>query len=103
MNRIHQLRIAKGIESQRELAQILTTQLGVPITFATISRLESGDNENPRVKTAYALAKFFDVSIEYLMGYSDDRHGDGRSGKKESSEEQKEELPAEVQIAMDTF
>ena len=103
MNRLRQLQIAKGIDSQRELANIITKQYGTPLTYVTISRIEAGYNENPKFRTLYALAQFFDVSIEYLMGYSDDRHGDGRSKPEASPQEKKDELPVEAQIAIDTF
>ena len=96
MNRIQQLRVAKGSESQRELAHIMTSQCNTPMTFATISRLESGQTDNPKYKTILALARYFGVSVEYLMGDSDDP-------KLSTQKKDKQELPPEAQIAMDTF
>lgn len=102
MNRIKQLRVAKGIDSLRDLSYIITTQYGFPLGFANLGRIESGRNDNPKYKTLAALANFFDVSIEYLMGDSDDPHGDGRR-RDGASKPAKDELPQEAQIAIDTF
>lgn len=104
MNRFKQLRIAKGLDSQRELADVIAKQYGIPMGFATISRLESGENDNPKYKTIAALAQFFNVSVEYLMGDSDDPHGDGRRPKNELVQQQaKDELPPEAQLAIEAF
>lgn len=51
--------------SQKELANLLG------VTERTLRRYESGGCE-PNVDGLIALADFFDVSIDYLVGRSDD-------------------------------
>lgn len=63
MNRIRELRLSKNI-SQRELGNIIGT------SQQTISRLEVG-NYSPPVDLVINLAEYFDVSIDYLLGFSD--------------------------------
>lgn len=43
-----------------------------PVSYATISRWESGENE-PKTDVWYALASFFKVSVFYLQGRSTER------------------------------
>lgn len=74
-NRVRELREANGINSQRELARILTKEKRIPVSFGTINRLE---NQVPGVEkvsfqVVAGLAKLFNVSIEYLMGMTDER------------------------------
>lgn len=101
MNRVKQMRVAKGIDSQRELADIMTKLRHAPMTFATISRLESGETDNPKYKTIKALADFFGVSVEYLMGDSDDPGYTLTIAAHQDDDEK--ELPPEAKIAIDTF
>lgn len=98
-NRIAQLRIAKGIMSRAELAREIKRAFDVDMTPITIARFEKGD-ARPRLDLAYALARYFDVSIEYLMGMSDDAHGDGR---RRMNDERREDTPPEIQMAMETL
>lgn len=64
-NRINRLRKESGM-NQRELG----TMLGVGQT--TISAWETGKNE-PDNESMHKMAKFFQVSIGYLMGYESSR------------------------------
>ncbi|MEM1455596.1 helix-turn-helix transcriptional regulator [Pediococcus pentosaceus] len=43
-----------------------------PVSYATISRWESGEND-PKTDTWSALASFFKVSVSYLQGQSSER------------------------------
>lgn len=63
--RINLLREEKGI-SMYKLAQALN------LNRSTISHLESG-KARPSLEVLYNLAKFFDVSVDFLLGLSDFR------------------------------
>ena len=63
--RLKQLRKEQGVQ-QRELAQILG------ISIRGYQFYESGDNE-PNIKVLIALADFYNVSIDYLVGRVDER------------------------------
>lgn len=63
-SRVSSLRKDKGI-SQQALGTLFE------VTKATISRIESGDR-SPSVDLLFALADYFDVSLDYLVGRSDD-------------------------------
>lgn len=63
MNRIKQLRVERNL-SQQELGD----EIGV--AQQTISRLEL-ENYLPPTDIVISLAIFFDVSIDYLLGYSE--------------------------------
>ena len=63
MNRIKQLRLEKNI-LQSELADILKVRQN------TISHWETGRNE-PDKQALLAMSKYFDVSIDYILGNSD--------------------------------
>ena len=62
--RLAELRIANKVSSQ-----ILAENIGV--SRPAISRFEHGVNF-PHVNTLVALADYFDVSLDYLVGRSDD-------------------------------
>lgn len=62
--RIKELRNAKGV-SQVAIAKILG------ITDRGYRKYEAGDNE-PTLSVLIALADYFDVSLDYLVGRSDD-------------------------------
>lgn len=68
-NRLAELREARGI-SQRELSHDIGTLYGKSVLPATISRIEAG-TVDPKLSTLVPLAKFFCVSIEYLMGLTE--------------------------------
>ncbi len=60
-NRLKELRIENGL-LQKDIAQYLN------VRNTTISAWETGDNE-PDIYTLIKLAKFFKVTIDYLVGY----------------------------------
>ncbi len=57
---IKRYRSEKGL-SQEQLAQ------KAGITYSTLAKLESGVNENPKVKTLQQIAKALDVSVDDLL------------------------------------
>ena len=63
--RLKELRNEKGV-SQKEVARNLKT------TDVTIGRYENGDRE-PKGDMLYSLAKYYDVSVDYILGYSDNK------------------------------
>lgn len=63
MNRLKELRKAQKI-SQEALALLLN------VSTKTISRWENGES-NIKPKKAEELAKIFNVSVSYLLGYDD--------------------------------
>ena len=69
--RIKELRKAKGISQTRLAMELNTTQ-------NTISRYETGERE-PGINELIAIADYFGVSVDYLIGRSDDL---GRFGKR---------------------
>lgn len=62
--RIKQLRMSRGT-TQKELALLLD------ITSNAYQKYEYGERE-PNMSTFIALADYFDVSLDYLVGRSDD-------------------------------
>ncbi len=62
-SRLKSLRKAKNI-TQLHLATILKTNQN------TISRYETGERE-PGLNELVAIAKYFNVSVDYLLGVSD--------------------------------
>lgn len=66
MNRIQELREAKG----KTLAQ-MSDETG--ITDNNISRYEH-DLRNPKLKTLCMIADYFGVSLDYLLGRTDERY-----------------------------
>ena len=63
MNRLSQLRIAKGL-NMKEAARLLN------MPYTTYVNYEKGTRE-PNSETLIALAKFFDTSIDYLLCKTD--------------------------------
>ena len=57
---LKELRKEKGI-TQKELAK------GIGVSYAAISFWEMGVNE-PKISYILALADYFDVSVDYLLG-----------------------------------
>lgn len=62
--RIKQCRLQKEL-NQPELAKIMN------VTKQTVSNWENG-NRIPDTSTLYKLANFFDISVDYLLGRTDD-------------------------------
>lgn len=65
-DRLKQLREENGIH-QVDVAR------AVGISNTTYSNIETGYASSTKLKTAIALAKFFNVSVDYLLGLSDVR------------------------------
>lgn len=67
--------ISKKIKLLREEASLTQAQLAEKLGIATssISQYESGDRI-PSDDVKIKMAKFFDVSLDFLMGYSDIRN-----------------------------
>lgn len=65
MKRLAELRKEKGL-SQIELGGILG------LSHTVLSRYETGGLE-PNITTLKKMATYFNVSIDYLVGYSDER------------------------------
>ena len=61
--RLKELRIEKGV-TQLEVAKILN------LYKMAVSHWEKGNSE-PSIEQLKILASFFDVSIDYLVGYSE--------------------------------
>ena len=70
MNRIRQLREAKKIQ-QKELA------IEIGVSQPTVSDWEAG-RKVPSAKSTMKLAKFFSVSVEYLMNASEETLSNSR-------------------------
>lgn len=64
MQRLRELRLEKGI-TQQELAKNMS------LTQATIGKYERGELE-PSIDLLERLATFFECSIDFLTGFSDD-------------------------------
>lgn len=64
MNRIKELRLEKGL-SQKDLAKFLQ------VNQTAVGKYERGDLE-PNIQTLLKLSNYFECSIDYLVGRSDD-------------------------------
>ena len=71
MNRLKELRVSNGYATQQDLAKAIQVWAGEDrdkqVTYPSIARMEAG-GVNPRWNIVNALAHFFGVSAEYLMG-----------------------------------
>lgn len=63
-NRIRELRISKNM-SQKGLSEL------IDVSKSAISKYES-DSLEPNIRVQIALAEAFNVTIDYLIGYSDE-------------------------------
>ena len=62
----------RDLRDERKLKQQeVADQTGIPLT--TISRIESNDDNQTSYQTVAALAKFYNVSTDYLFGVTDNR------------------------------
>ena len=66
-DRMRMLRKEKGMTLE-EVSSIIGMQK------SNLSKYERGKNENMKQSTISVLAKLYDVSVPYLLGYTDDRH-----------------------------
>lgn len=82
-DRLKELRKERGL-TQKELANVFETTketicryekdiIQPRLGYSMLSKLESGEQSNPSLLSFIALAQFFDVSTDYLLGLSDDR------------------------------
>jgi len=82
-DRLKLLRKEKGL-TQKELAKIFnSTDVAInryekglrelKLGYSMLSKLESGEQNNPSLLSIITLAQFFDVSTDYLLGLSDER------------------------------
>jgi len=69
-SRIKQLRTERKL-TQEELANNLNKRFDIKINKGMISKWES-DISEPRLDHAKSMAEYFDVSLDYLIGLSDD-------------------------------
>ena len=67
-NRLEEIRKAKGI-TQEELANALE------VSRQTVGSLENG-RYNPSIILAFKIARFFEVSIEEVFIYEEDKNED---------------------------
>ena len=67
-NRLRQLRKERGLTLE-EMAKMMNSNRG------SLSRYELGEVELKQ-EFAKQLADFFDVSVDYLLGYGDTKHSD---------------------------
>lgn len=67
------MQFSTRLKELRKVKKITQTMLGdaIGITLKQIQRYERGENE-PTLSVLIALADFFDVSLDYLVGRSDD-------------------------------
>ena len=98
INRVKELRVARGHESQREFADFITKQRGCPVSYGTINKLEN-QTGNPTYELLDALARYFGVSIDYMMGRIDKNYTEDTHVEKKAEDD----LPPEAKIAMETF
>jgi len=61
--RLKELRLEKG-DSQEDIAKLLN------MSKMAVSHWESGHSE-PSIEQLKILARYFDVSVDYLVGFSD--------------------------------
>lgn len=98
-NRLRQLRESSGYKSQQELAGALG------VAQSTVANWECARRE-PNYETTVKLADFFGVTVDYLMGRSDDPQGGAVSdeglkaafwgGEADLSQEEMDELWRDV-------
>ena len=65
--RLHMLRKERGWTLEEVASRI-------GMQKSNLSKYERGKNENMKQSTIAMLANMFDVSVPYLLGYTDERH-----------------------------
>jgi transcriptional regulator with XRE-family HTH domain len=91
--RFKQLRIEKGLK-QQELADDFNKIYGHTFAKSSISQYEHG-KRRPETEALKNFALYFNVSIDYLLGLSEDREI--------SSPDKKPDLQTEVMTYVDNF
>lgn len=76
MNRIKQLRLENGVSLAR-LSDVLKAEFGLSVSAPSLMRYETGDTE-PKLATWRKLSDYFEVSFEYLVGWTDERRRNGK-------------------------
>lgn len=61
----------KELRKERHISQVRLA-MDLAVNQNTISRYENGINE-PDLKTLIVIADYFDVSVDYLLGRTDNR------------------------------
>ena len=98
--RLRDLRREKKLSGQE-----VVTLLGrdKSLTRQALSKWENG-NSFPQVDTCLKLCQIFDCSMDYLLGLSDNRHGDVGLSKEEATLiENFRELPEDHRKAVELF
>ena len=103
-NRIKELRNKKGL-SQKEFAKAFSEFVKEdseikPVSYATISRWERGENE-PKLETWIKLADFFDVPVSYLQGLSDHNYNDREAATRAFLERNPDFVPLPDGVSLD--
>lgn len=73
MKRLAELRKEKGLSMEAMAKELVEYGYFDKISDATISNYENGKTE-PKLATWVALAKFFNVTPQYLVGWTDEPH-----------------------------
>lgn len=62
--------LAQNIKKLRKKHKLSQEELAkkAGITYSTLIKVESGANDNPRIKTLMKIAKALEVSIDKLVG-----------------------------------
>lgn len=103
-NRIKELRNKKGL-SQKEFAKAFSEFVKEdseikPVSYATISRWERGENE-PKLETWIKLADFFNVPVSYLQGLSDHNYNDREATTRAFLERNPDFVPLPDGVSLD--
>lgn len=94
--RLRELRKERGL-TQAELAKLLS------IGESTISFYESGKRQ-PDYETLIRLADFFNVSVDYLIGRTDNKNNSGiETLAAHRSDDPLNELPEEARKSLEEF
>lgn len=72
----------KGLREEKEISmdqmcEDLAKIYGVSLAKSTISKWENGKSE-PTMSYARLLSKYFDVTLDYIIGIKDDKHNSSK-------------------------
>lgn len=81
-DRLKQLRTEHGLTMEALVNAIRDKYPGTSINKSQVSRYESNLVKPKQFDTIETLAEFFDVHVNYMMGRSNNRHGDSNSYKR---------------------
>lgn len=91
MNRLKELRLENGYKSQQDLAKVLF------VNQTAVSQWERGITI-PTPQTLIKLSKIYGVSIDYILGTSDERQSLDDGQKEKPFAESEELSSAEVEL-----